>query len=263
MKNTLRFFFFLVFFSIQNLYAQLQNTQPDFKTGSFQAGESLKYKIRYGFITAAEASLEVQEGKKQSNGEKSFHYIAHGKTTGSFDFFMHVKNRYDSYVDQQTLLPYQFTENVREGNYKRNSYANFDRADNKVQASKGTYNVPANTFDIISLYYFARSLDLKNISVGESVHMNYFLDKAVYPANIEYLGKETISTETGKYECLKVSPTLQPGRVFRRDSKMYIWISNDANRIPVKIEVEILIGSLILELQSYSGLKYPVTAKRN
>lgn len=190
MKNTLRFIFLFVFFSIQNLHAQLQNTQPDFKTGSFQAGELLKYKIRYGFITAAEASLEVQEGKKQSNGEKSFHYIAHGKTTGSFDFFMHVKNRYDSYVDQQTLLPYQFTENVREGNYKRNSYANFDREDNKVQASKGTYNVPANTFDIISLYYFARSLDLKNISVGESVHMNYFLDKAVYPANIEYLGKK-------------------------------------------------------------------------
>ena len=86
MKNTLTFIFLLVFFSTQNLHAQSQNAQPEFKTGSFQAGESLKYKIRYGFITAAEASLEVQEGKKQSNGEKSFHYIAHGKTTGSFDF---------------------------------------------------------------------------------------------------------------------------------------------------------------------------------
>ena len=49
MKNTLRFIFLLVFFSIQNLHAQLQNAQPDFKTGSFQAGELLKYKIIYIF----------------------------------------------------------------------------------------------------------------------------------------------------------------------------------------------------------------------
>ncbi len=254
-------YIFSVFFLTLSIFTFAQ-THPDFKLGAFQPGEKLKYKVRYGFITAAEATMEVQEGKKEMNGKKVFHYIANGKTSGSFDFFMKVRNRYDSYVDQEALYPYQFTENVREGNYRRDSYANFDQKNYKVNASKGTYTIPPYSFDIISLFYFARCIDLKNIAVGENINMSYFLDDGNYPVNIEYLGKETITTTTGKYECIKFSPTLQPGRVFRKDSRMYIWITNDTNRIPVKVEVEILIGSLILELDSYQGLKNPVTSKR-
>ncbi|MFN5705895.1 MAG: DUF3108 domain-containing protein, partial [bacterium] len=170
--------------------------------------------------------------------------------------------RYDSYADQAQLLPYQFTESVREGNYKRDSYANFDQKSNKIVASKGTFNTPDYTFDIISLYYFARCIDIREMRIGETLKLKYFLDDGIYPANIEYLGKETVETETGKYECIKFSPALQPGRVFRKDSRMYIWITNDSNRIPVKVEVEILIGSIVLELQNYEGLKNPITAKR-
>lgn len=258
MKNRFLLFVPLV---ICPIFIQAQNF-PDYKTGAFQAGEKLKYEVKYGFITAAEAILEVQEGKKEMNGNKVWHYVASGKTTRSFDFFMKVRNRYDSYVDMDNLLPYQFTENIKEGNYRRDSYANFDHKLDKVVSNKGTYVVPDNTLDVISAFYFARSIDLKGIKQGEKFQMNYFLDDGAYPLEVEYVGKETISTATGKYSCIKFSPTLQPGRVFRKDSKMYIWITDDANRIPVKVEVEILIGSLILELQSYEGLKAPLTSKR-
>lgn len=243
-------------------FLSVAQTKPEFTLGAFQPGEKLKYKIRYGFVTAAEATLEVAEGKKELNNKKVFHFIASGKTTSSFDILMKVRNRYDSYVDQTELLPYQFTENIREGNYRRDSYANFDWESKRVIASKGTYKVPENTFDIISIFYFARCIDLKNVSVGQTLKMKYFLDDGVYPLNIEYVGKEKIKTATGTYECIKFSPSLQPGRVFRKDSKMYIWITNDTNRIPVKVEVEILIGSLVLELESYQGLKNTITSKR-
>ena len=254
-------FSFLILLSIgilADVYAQL----PDYRLGAFQVGEKLKYKVRYGFINAADVTFQVNDAKKEFNGKRAFHYVASGKTTSSFDFFMRVRHRYDSYADQVELLPYQFTESVREGNYKRDGYANFDQKGNKVSASKGSFKVPDHTFDIISLYYFARCIDIRDMRVGEVIKMNYFLDDGTYPADIEYLGKETISTESGKFECIKFSPALQPGRVFRKDSRMYIWITNDANRIPVKVEVEILIGSVILELQSYEGLKNPMTAKR-
>lgn len=246
---------------IAPLYLCAQS-KPEFRLGAFQPGEKLKYRIRYGFVTAAEATLEVQESKKQMNDRPIYHYVANGKTTSSFDFFMKVRNRYDSYVDQTELIPYQFTESVREGNYKRDSYANFDHNANKVMSSKGVYEVPESTFDVISIFYFARCIDLKKVQVGEVLKMKYFLDDGAYPLDIEYLGKETVNTPSGKFECIKFSPSLQPGRVFRKDSRMYIWITNDANRIPVKVEVEILIGSLILELQTYEGLKNPVNSKR-
>lgn len=247
---------------ISGTYISTAQIMPEFKSGAFQPGEKLTYNARYGFINAAEVKLEVQDSKKEFSGNKTYHLIATAKTTSSFDFFMKVRHRYDSYIDVNTFLPYQFTESVREGNYKRDGFVNFDQKNNKVTATKGTFNTPDNIFDIISLYYFARCLDLKNVSIGEILKMNFFLDDGVYPADIEYLGKETITTDAGKFECIKFSPSLQPGRVFRKDSRMYIWITNDANRIPVKVEVEILIGSVYIELQKYEGLKNPVTSRR-
>lgn len=254
------FLFSTFFFRIQSTaFAQLQ---PDFRLGAFQIGEKLEYTAHYGFIHAAEVTFEVQESKKDINGKKPLHFVAKGGTTPSFDWFLKVRHRYDSYVDQTLLLPMQFTESVREGKYKRDSYANFDQKGNRIVATKGTFTSPDVTFDIISMYYFARCLDIKNVKIGEVIKMKYFLDDGIYPLEIEYLGKETISTDAGKFECIKFSPALQPGRVFRKDSRMYMWITNDANRIPVKVEVEILIGSLVLELDKFQGLKNPITSYR-
>jgi hypothetical protein len=256
------FFLFSIFYFLPIRQASAQ-LQPDFKLGAFQVGEKLKYTARYGFIHAAEVTMEVQEAKKEINGKKPLHFVANGRTTPSFDWFMKVRHRYDSYVDQKELLPMQFTESVREGKYKRDSYANFDQKGNKIVASKGTFISGDVTFDILSMYYFARCLDLKEVKVGEVIKMKYFLDDGIYPLDIEYLGKETVETESGKFECIKFSPALQPGRVFKKDSRMYMWITNDLNRIPVKVEVEILIGSVVLELQKYQGLKNPITSFRN
>src|SRR3546814_20574960 len=75
---------------------------------------------------------------------------------------------------------------------------------------------------------------------------------------IKYLGKETIKTNFGRLECLKFTPSLIEGRIFRNDSDMFLWITNDANRIPVKAKVEILVGSLTLELENYENLKSPI-----
>ena len=260
-KIQMRFIYLAIALLLISEYSHSQQ-KPEYKLGAFQVGEKLTYSARYGFINAADVKMEIVDGKKEFNGRKTYHLVANAKTTSSFDFFMKVRHRYDSYIDQTELLPYQFTESVREGNYKRDGFANFDQKNNKIVATKGTFDAPDYTFDIISLYYFARCIDLKNISVGEMIKMKFFLDDGIYPADIEYLGKETISTDAGKFECIKFSPSLQPGRVFRKDSRMYIWITNDANRIPVKVEVEILIGSVILELEKYEGLKNPVTSKR-
>ncbi len=262
MKKSIIYVFLFSIFILRFNSTAVGQLQPDFKLGAFQIGEKLKYTARYGFIHAAEVTFEVQESKKEMNGKKPLHFVASGRTTPSFDWFMKVRHRYDSYVDQTQLLPMQFTESVREGKYKRDSYANFDQKANKIVATKGTFNSPDVTFDILSMYYFARCLDIKNVKVGEVIKMKYFLDDGIYPLDIEYLGRETINTESGKFECIKLSPALQPGRVFRKDSRMYMWMTNDANRIPVKVEVEILIGSLVLELEKYEGVKNPLTSLR-
>ncbi|RZL08812.1 MAG: DUF3108 domain-containing protein, partial [Pedobacter sp.] len=74
----------------------------------------------------------------------------------------------------------------------------------------------------------------------------------------QYVGKEVIKTKLGQIRCIKFSPSIKPGRIFRKDSRLYLWVTDDGNRVPVKAEVEILVGSVVMEIKSATGLKYPI-----
>ena len=224
----------------------------------FQVGEELKYKLRYGFITAAEASIRVDYTDLKFNNKPVFHLVAEGRTAGSFNLFYKVRNRYDSYIDQTNLTPYLYTENIREANYRRSDKARFYQDQKKIVSNKGAFKSDGQTFDVLSAYFFARSLDISKLRQGDKFSMDYFLDDGVTELQVQYVGKERIKTSLGYVNCLKFSPSIQPGRIFRKDSKLYLWITDDGNRIPVKAQVEILIGSVTLELMSAEGLKYPL-----
>ena len=223
----------------------------------FKAGEELQYKFRYGFITAAVATLKVSESAIKFNNKPIFHLTAEGRTSGTFNVFYRVHNRYDSYIDKSDLRPYLYTENIREGNYRRTDKARFYQDDKKVIAKKGTFTGGSQTFDIVSAYYFARSLNISKLQKGDKFSLDYFLKDEISKMEIQYVGKEKIKTVLGTLTCLKFSPSIQPGRIFRKDSKLYLWITDDANRIPVKAQVEILVGSVTMELSNAKGLKNP------
>jgi len=224
----------------------------------FKIGEELKYRMRYGFITAAEATLQIQDTDIKFNDRPVYHLFAQGNTSGMFDIFYKVRNRYDSYIDQGDMLPYFYTENIREANYRRTDKVRFYQDEKKIVANKGTFKGANQTFDLVSAYYFARGLDITGISVGEKIKINYFLDDGVSELEIQYLGKERIKTALGYFNCLKLSPSIQPGRIFRNNSKLYLWITDDGNRIPVKAQSDILVGSLTMEITDAKGLKYPL-----
>lgn len=231
---------------------------PYLKESVFKPGEVLKYKLKYGFISAAEGTLKVEASDLKFDQQPTIHLSAQGKTSSAFSIFYNVVNQYDSYIDQKTFLPYFYTENIKEGKYRRNDKVRFDQNNNTVTGNKGTFKGANQTFDLLSAYYFARNLDLSKMSVGQSFKLTYFLNDEVATLGITYLGKERIKTSIGTFNCLKFSPEIKPGRIFRKDSKLYLWVTDDGNRIPVKAEVEILIGSVTLELVDVSGLKYPL-----
>jgi hypothetical protein len=229
----------------------------------FKVGERLDYRLRYGFITAAEASIRVEESTAQFDNNPVFHLVAEGRTAGTFNIFYKVRNRYDSYVDKKTMAPYLYTENIREANYRRNDKARFYQEEKKVVSNNGTFKSNGQTFDVVSAYYFARNLNISALTEGDTFSLDYFLHDGISKMDIQYVGKEVVKTSLGYVRCIKFSPSIQPGRVFRKNSKLYLWITDDANRIPVKAHVEILVGSVTLELISAEGLKYTMgVAKR-
>lgn len=223
----------------------------------FKVGEKLSYKMQYGFFTAAEADIRVEASDKKLPGP-AFHLIAEGKTAGTFDVFYKVRNKYESYVDETTLEPYFYTEDRHEGKWKHTDNVNFDQKDKKVTANKGEFSYKGKTFDFVSAYYFARTIDVTKLKVGQTFQLQYFLDDGFHDMSITYAGIETIKCDMGTFNCLKFNPTIIPGRIFRKDSKLYLWVTNDGNRIPVKAHVEVILGSITMELKSASGLKYPL-----
>ncbi|MEN0053189.1 MAG: DUF3108 domain-containing protein [Mucilaginibacter sp.] len=229
----------------------------------FKVGEKLSYKMKYGIFTAAEANIRVEGSDKKFEGQPAFHLIAEGKTAGSFDVFYKVRNKYESYVNENTLEPYFYTENRREGKWKHSDNVTFDHKDNKVTANKGVYQFKGKTFDFVSAYYFARTIDVSKMKVGEKFELQYFLEDGFHSMGITYVGTEVVSCSMGKFNCLKFNPTIIPGRIFRKDSKLYLWITNDGNRIPVKAHVEVILGSITMDLQGATGLKYPLNPIKN
>lgn len=254
----------LVFFLI--LFANAAEAQQlvHLKESAYKPGEELRYRLRYGVFTAAEASLKVQSSKLTFSSPNALHLSATGKTTNAFSALFTVDNRYNSYIDSKTFLPYFYTENIREGKYRRTDVVRFNHAAKTVEGNKGKFNSPANqTFDLLSAFYFARNLDLSSIKIGDSFKLTYFLNDEVATLGIQYLGVETVKTSLGTLECLKFSPEIKPGRIFRKDSRLYLWVTNDGNRIPVRAQVEILVGTVTLELTQAKGLKYPLGKKAN
>lgn len=252
---SLRYYSFL-FCTLFLLIAQevLAQKSPRFLKPFFRQGEVLQYAIKYGIFKCGEANLSVLSTDLDFNGKKAIHFSATGQTSGTFDIFYKVRNRYDSFIDPKTFLPYTYKENIRENNYKRHGEADFDYEKREVKSPKGLIPIRPDTRDIVSAFYFARSLDLSNVDAGDIIDIDYYLEGEVARLEITYVGKEEISTPLGTFSCFKFSPSVKAGRIFRKDSKMYLWITADANRVPIRAKAEILVGTIIMDLKGYSNL---------
>jgi hypothetical protein len=234
---------------------------------AFRRGEVLKYRVHYGVIDAGEAIVEVNEKKETFNNRSVFHVIGHGRSLGAFNFFFKVRDRYDSFIDEETLLPHLFIRRVDEGGFIINQDYTFNHQKNTVKAKRtGTdqarnvdgkqFDVPPQTQDILSAFYYARNLDLTSYKIGDIISMNTFFDEEIFPLQMKLIGRETIKTRAGRIKCIKVRPIIQQGRVFKNEEDLTLWVSDDKNRIPVMLEARVLVGSIKMTLKDYSGLAH-------
>lgn len=228
---------------------------------AFKTGEILDYRIHYGIVDAGVARLEVKPELRTIGSRKAFHVVGTGRTTGAFDWFFKVRDRYESYIDKDALIPWIFIRRIDEGGYVKNQDVTFNHYNNTASSEKLTIPVPENVQDLISAFYYARNLDFAHASVGDVFPITAYLDDEVFPMNIRYVGKERIKTSFGTFNCIKFRPMLLEGRVFKEEEDMTVWVTDDMNRIVVRAEAKILVGSIKMDLKGYSGLANPLTSK--
>ncbi len=226
---------------------------------AFNVGETLKFKFRYGFFNGAEATLQVLKSDIKFNNRETLRLLVQGRTSGSFDIFYKVRNRYESVIDKESFIPYFYYEDINESDYHRNDKAKFYPNEKKVVSKKGTFKSNADQiFDLVSAFYFTRNVDLSKLNIGQLITINYFLEDSISQLPIQYISREKVKTTNGWLVCKKFSPAIQPGRIFRSGSRLYLWITDDENHIPVKAHAELVVGSVTMELTESTGLKIPL-----
>lgn len=231
---------------------------PNKSNNAFKAGEILTYKLHYGIIDAGVAVLEVKPTILDVSGRKVFHVVGNGYSRGTFDWFFKVRDRYETFIDKDAMLPWMFVRRVNEGGYIINQDYTFNHYTNKVDVGEGEkISIPEGTQDMISAFYSARNLDLSTAKEGDVFTINSIVDKEIWPLKIRYVGKDEIKTELGKYKCLKFRPIVQKGRIFKHEEDLNVWISDDENHVPLRAQAKLLVGSVKLDIVSAQNLANP------
>ncbi|MFY9241592.1 MAG: DUF3108 domain-containing protein [Polaribacter sp.] len=242
---------FIAVFVLTTAFAQ--KSKPAFKSG-----EWLRYKMSYsGFLRAGSAILEVEETVYK--GKKVFHTIGTGWTSGMIKWFFEVDDRYESYFDKDDVKPYLFKRKIDEGGYKKHRITAFNYDTNKAYIQdflnqKDTIVPFTNVQDMMSSFYFLRNYDVSSLKEGDEIALDMFMDSQVYAFKLRFLGREELRTKFGKVKTLIFRPLVQSGRVFKAQESVTIWITDDANKIPIKMNASLAVGSLRAELEDYKGL---------
>ena len=231
-------------------------------TNSFKEGEWLQFRVHYGFFNASEIEIELK--RKKLDSVSVFHAKGYGRSTGLLRLFFKVEDYYESYFRESNGLPIWFIRDIYEGGYTKNLEMFFNHNINTVKLNDKknnrilNFNINSNTQDLISAFYFLRNFyNTDNLENGEEININMFFDEENYLFKLKFLGYDLLNTKFGKVECMRFRPYVQSGRVFKEQESVTLWISNDKNKIPVKMKANLKIGSIECDLENFKNLNHP------
>jgi len=253
---------FVLLFSLSAVTSQSFPSDSLAPIESFKEGEWFQLRLHYGVFNASYASFTLS---RDTLGTKPvFHAKGFGETTGLARWFFKVEDYYESYFDEKTGAPYKFIRNINEGGYTKNVEINFDHTLNtakvldKKKKETRQFQTEPNVHDLVSCFYYLRNhFPQEGVSVNETFDINMFFDNENYVFKLKYLGKETIDSKFGEVKCLKFRPMVQSGRVFKEQESLTLWVSDDKNRLPIRFQADILIGSIKADIENFKNLKHP------
>lgn len=232
-------------------------------SSSFKEGEFLKYKIHYGLLNAGFTSLEIRE----TEDENTLHAIGKGWTTGMVGMVFSVDDNYETFFDKNTHRPIHFIRKVYEGGYTKDKEIFFDfnkhraRVVNHKKETDSTYFIQNDVKDMLQSFYYVRSINFDEYEENDTIDVRMFFDEQMYMVKVLVLGRERLKTKFGEIDCVVIRPLVQEGRVFKDEENVTLWVSDDHNKIPIRIKASILVGSVKADLIEAKGLAHPFALK--
>ncbi len=253
----------IILFLLMMLMAFLTHAQELFtaplKTNpAYKSGEVLTYQMKYGLIVGGTTTLSLSDSIY--NDKTVLFGAATAETTGIANVVYEVKDIYQSWFNADNNLPYKQSRDIHEGRYTQYNEVTYNRKKNTVNSKlSGIHEVPAKIMDLVSTFYYLRRVDFSKINAGDEITVNMFLADETTPFHLKYTGKEVIRTKFGKIRCIKISPQVIVGRMFKKKDDLTIWFTDDENCLPILVEVDIrVVGKVLLKLNNYENTISPL-----
>ncbi len=212
--------------------------------------ELLKYKIFWEIVPVGSAFMECST--EVVNNKKVYHIVTQSMSNPSFDLIYKVRNRTDSYVDYEGFYSLKFLKDQNEAGYKSKDYIIFDHKNNLWFSllDDTTGFIPTFVQDVVSSLYYLR---LEELEVGKKYQINVWTGKIVYPMEVFVFERKRVTVNNKIYSCFKVEPKvdIKSFPLFKPRGRLFVWLTDDEYKIPVRLETKIFIGRVYAELIEY------------
>jgi hypothetical protein len=235
----------------------------------FAPGELLNFKASVGFVNAAEADLSISEIVYNTDQAPAWQLDVKARTLGVFDLVSPVRDNWGSYVDTTTLATQQFYRYIREGGYRKNERVYFDHEidtahvlklhkETKAIEKEVSFRVSKNVHDMVSSFYYLRSIDWSQFQDGDIITVNVFFDDKLEAQRVKLVGREVIKTKLGKMKAILLVPIREEDSLFVEENTVRVWLSDDLNKIPLKVKAKIFVGYLKVDLKTAKNIRHPL-----
>jgi len=243
-----------------------------FEDLAFKEGETLRYILNYtwGAVNTDIGEANLSLDYNSNSGDPYFHTKATGRTFNFYDVFFKVRDFYESKFYARNIRPFYFHRNISEGKYRmKNTFlflSNYQIKANYIRKDENPRDTLLNgkicTFDVLTLFYFARNLDFTSDKIGIEQPISFVIDGEMYDLYYRYLGKEVKKIlGLGHFRTLKFAARVIAGEVFSGKEEMILWVTDDNNKIPLFFESPIIIGKVTGRLTNFTNIKYPLKSK--
>jgi hypothetical protein len=224
---------FQIIIIILSIYTTHLNGQNEFRkvpNETFSPGEFLKYRVFYDSwmtsnLTAGYGTMEIDPLLNTTNGRETYHITVTGNSAGLFSLFYKVRDRFETFVDTQGMMPLKFIRRTREGGYKRDDDVTFDHVRKVAQSRRATKEITPYVQDIVSAFYYVRTFDFDTAEVNDAYYLDFFLDDSLYHSEIIFEGREWVDTDFGTIYCMKFKPKVAVGEIFQ-EPYPGLWVSD-------------------------------------
>ncbi|GAA3981092.1 DUF3108 domain-containing protein [Hymenobacter antarcticus] len=231
---------------------------------SFGRGEVIKYTVHYGLINGGEATVETGGSLERVNDRPCYKATVSGRTTGSFDFFLRIRDQWRAYIDTTSILPIRAQRDIAEKNYRKKETIDFDhlhdladvQVHDKEHPKRNTVKVANNSLELVSGFYYLRTINFDRMKVGDVVRIPGYFDGDNFMLEVTYKGREVVETKAGDVRTFKLVPKLPNNKLFRGENAISVYLSDDRNKIPVLFQAEMFVGTVKVDMVGYKGLKW-------